>query len=345
MIQANPSSMSEPGTSELAWRRFALLFIAIFWGGLVGLFVLMLLVDPYDSGRAPFSIISGIADKDSRFAHASHGRDPRYDSALIGNSHGEILNPTRLSNKSGRKFVQLTVPGTGPREQLVILRWFAGHHANIGAIVLVTDDWWCTADPTLPVKYPFPSWLYSDRLLEYLPKLFSAQSVDRTFQRIGIAFGLRKRSDPSGFLDYEEERTWSFNPVIQPPRDGGALLHSDAEEAFPAIDQLNAAVSSLLPPTVPVILIMPPVFYASLPQPGSAAAAHIAQCKNALIRLAASLPRGDFLDYLRDSDIARDPKNFMDSTHYRSNIAQIIEQRIAETLERRVLTRPTGSPH
>ena len=343
MLQATSSPEREAGLSEASWRRFVWLFICIFWGGLIGLFMLMLLLDPYDSGRAPFSMISGIADDDSRFAHASHGRDPRYDAAVIGNSRGALLNPARLTKLTGRRFVQLTVPGTGPREQLTMLRWFVRHHAKIGAIVLVTDErWWCDPESSLPT-YPFPSWLYGGRLLDYLPMLLSAQSVDRIFQRIGIAFGVRKRSDPSGFVDYEAGAIWSFNPVISPmnrdSREPDALVQSEPEEVFHAIDKFSAATSTLIPSTAPVILVMPPAFYTSLPQPGSAAAAHVAQCKRALARLAASRSRGSFLDFFIDSDNAHDPKNFMDATHYRSNIAQIIEERIAETLAR------TGNPN
>ena len=37
------------------------------------------------------------------------------------------------------RFVQLTVPGTGPREQLAILDFFVRHHPRIGALVIVAD--------------------------------------------------------------------------------------------------------------------------------------------------------------------------------------------------------------
>jgi len=43
---------------------------------------------------------------------------------------------------------------------------------------------------------------------------------------------------------------------------------------------------------------------------------------------------GTYLDFRLDDDIARDPNNFMDATHYRSNVARFLEGRIAEGLRR-----------
>ena len=46
------------------------------------------------------------------------------------------------------------------------------------------------------------------------------------------------------------------------------------------------------------------------------------------------LRHGISLDFRLDDDIARDPHNFMDSAHYRSNVARLLEGRIAEALRR-----------
>lgn len=117
------------------WQRYVMVFLlTLCLGGPT--FGFVLLIDPYDSGRFGRGWISGIVDENPSTASASRGRDPRFNSAVIGNSHGQLIDPARLSSDSGLKFVQLTVPGSGPREQLTLLRWFMDHHPHIGAIVL-----------------------------------------------------------------------------------------------------------------------------------------------------------------------------------------------------------------
>ena len=85
----------------------------------------MLAVDPYDSGRFGILGITGVVDESPRTANASRARDPQFDSAVFGNSTGQLLKPSELSQLTGSSFVQLTVPGTGPREQLAIMDFFA----------------------------------------------------------------------------------------------------------------------------------------------------------------------------------------------------------------------------
>jgi hypothetical protein len=99
------------------WSRFVWTFLATFGLGTVAIAGFIAIVDPYDSGHFGIRWLSGIVDEDPRTADASRGRDQRFDSPVIGNSHGQLLDPARLSAGSGRQFVQLTVPGTGPREQ------------------------------------------------------------------------------------------------------------------------------------------------------------------------------------------------------------------------------------
>ena len=119
--------------------------------GAVLVFALVIAVDPYDSGRFGWLGIEGVSDESPRTANASRGRDPQFDSAVIGNSTGQLLSPAELSRATGARFVQLTVPGTGPREQIALLRWFARHHDRVGAIVIVTDSTWCTEESALPI--------------------------------------------------------------------------------------------------------------------------------------------------------------------------------------------------
>ncbi len=320
----------EAETAGKSWSRFVALFAAVFFGG-SGLLVLLILgVDPYDSGRLPSFGLGGIVDDNPRTASVSRGRDARFDAAIIGNSHGQLLSPARLDPATGLRFVQLTVPGTGPREQLAVMHWFARHHEHIGAIVLVADTGWCTQDATLPMSNPFPFWLYADGLGEYLVHAFSTRALDLGYRRIMLALGMRRPSDPAGYWDYEAGKAWTFNPAI-PAETAASAPATDRRFEFPAIAKLSKRLESL-PPAVPVILVLPPVFYTELPRDGSADAARLSQCKEALARLVASRDGSAFLDFLNDTPVARDPKNFMDAAHYRASVAMLIEAEVAKAL-------------
>ncbi len=318
------------GSTSTTWPGFAGLFLAVFIGGSALVYALTLAVDPYDSGRLPSLGLRGIVDENPRTANVSRGRDPQFNSAIIGNSHGQLLSPARLDRATGLRFVQLTVPGTGPREQLAVLDWFARHHAKIGAIVLAADIGWCTQDAALPLSNPFPFWLYADGWLDYLANLFSIRSLDLGYRRILLALGLRSPTDPAGYWDYEAGHPWTFNPAI-PTETAPVSAPVRQDFSFPAIAQLSGALGRL-PPATPVVVVMPPVFFTELPRAGTSDAARLDQCKQALGRLAAERPHSAFLDFLQDTPVTRDPANFMDAGHYRAGVAMQIEAEIANAL-------------
>jgi hypothetical protein len=325
------TSLSAIAGQDRSWPHFASTFLRTFFGGLLLVYLVVFLSDPFDSGRSPISIARGVADHDARFSNASNARDPDFDSAIFGNSHGQALDPHRLSQLTGHRFLQLTVPGTGPLEQLTLLRWFLAHHAEPAYAVFVVDDWWCDFNPQAPVRYSFPFWLY-DGWTAYLPRLLSPYAMDRGARRIGLALGLLSRIDPANFDDYEIGKTWAFHP-------GDALEDRSPQAssrpmtiAFPAIDRLRVALAGQ--PALPLVILMTPVYRTAIPRPGSVRNERVNACKSAFARLAGAQPHGVFLDFRVDGDFAHDPHNFMDATHYRSNVARWLEDRIAEGLRR-----------
>jgi hypothetical protein len=331
-----PLESTDPATvhDEERWFGFVRTFLVTGFGTLAILLALIFIVDPFDSGRSPFSLISGTTDKDSRFAGASHGRNPLFNAAIFGNSHGQAISPGRLSATTGLKFVQMTVPGTTPREQLALIKWFARHHSSkaMKAVVLVVDDWWCTHDAALPTLYEFPFWLYDGGSLKYLPKLLTTQAFDRATRRVALALGLAKIDHPAGFDDYEIGASWAFRPApapatVTPARfDPSKLSHS-----FPAVERLKGVIKDYLS-DVPVIAVMPYAYFTALPQPGSEKEADIANCKLAVANAINKHAKGLFIDLRIDTPLAHDPKNFMDPTHYRKSVAVNIEGKIASAL-------------
>jgi hypothetical protein len=346
---------------DSVWRRFALLFLGVFVTVVGIAYAFIILVDPYDSGRfvsfglrstydgatnrvadltgsipasgtASSSAAFGDTDTSQRTSNVGLGRSPRFDAAIFGNSHGQLLSPQRLSRATGLKFVQLTVPGSNVREQLAMMQWFIAHHADISAMVLALDERWCVTDPALPLRTPFPFWLYSDSNLVYLANAFSTRSLRDSIRRVvAAAFGSPPSVDPAGYADYEMGKTWSFKPGPPATADDFPVGDGRSSHDFPGLIRLDAVLGEI-PAATPVVIVMPPQFYTRLPPAGTPAAQFRDACKE---RIAARARRGAgsaFIDFLVDSDIARTPENFMDDEHYRANIARIIEADITGAL-------------
>jgi hypothetical protein len=327
-ISSSEAFVAEAHASR--WGRWLVVFLAALALGAAAVFALVLIVDPYDSGRAGILGIRGVADASPRTANASRARDPQFDSAVIGNSTGQLLKPEELSRLTGRHFVQLTVPGTGPREQLALMDYFLRKHPQAGALVIVTDGAWCTRDPALPLQHPFPFWLYGTSNLDFLGRLFSSRALDHTLRRILIGLGLRQRSAPDGYWDYEKNGPQEFRPVIVLREDGGPAPAQVAED-FPGVALLDAAIRNL-PADLPLVLVAPPAYYTMLPRPGSLADAEQQACNAALRKLVAGRPHSNFIDYRVDNALTRERANFMDFGHYRANIARAMEQGIAKSM-------------
>jgi len=312
------------------WRRFVLTFLAVFGGGLAVIYVALVVIDPYDTGRFPTFMPPGIPDEHQDVNSASRGRNPAFNAAIFGNSHGQLLSPQRLSAATGLRFVQMTSPGSGPREHMTFMRYFIAHHPDLKAIVLAVDRRWCTHDPALPALFHFSPWLYEGDGA-YLLHILSSRAIVAARRRVMMALGRLPAYDPAGYWDYETGRPWTFHPPHgdEPPR--GVATAPSADPVFPALDAFDGILGRL-PRTVPVVIVMPPQYYLMLPESGSAAANDLAACKAALAARLAGRPRSAFIDYLVDGPLARNNENFMDMDHYRLPIAREIEARIAGVL-------------
>jgi hypothetical protein len=314
---------------ERAWRRCAIAFLAVVFGGIGSIYAFLLIVDPYDSGRFPTPLPTGIVDLERRTAAASRGRDPRFNAAIFGNSRSYMLDPARLSEATGLSFVSLATPAGGPKEEMLITRYFLRHHPGAEAMVFSIDERWCGHDPSMPLTMAFPFWLYRGNL-EYLANLLSTRAFNAAQARIKLAMGLLSPTDPRGFADYEIGHVWNFHP---PPASEAGISAAvvQANTHFPALDAFDVLLSEL-PPLAKFVIMMPPVYQTNLPRPGTQDAADLLACKVELARR-----RGRqgiaFLDYLVDGPISRDPENFMDMVHYRRNVAQIIEADIVAAFQ------------
>lgn len=338
-VTSSSISASEAQAGPPAWRRFAGVLLAATVALLLVLVALACAVDPYDTGRSALIVKPGVRPQGPRTANASRGRDPAFTGAIFGNSHIQLVDPERLRAATGIPFVQLSVPGSGPKEQLVLADWFLRHHQGTAqAIVLGIDSTWCTRDPALPNWNPFPFWLYSANPLEYLRGLLRFGTIESVVTRLRyLAARNPTRARPDGYWDYEPEYKrlgYGTDPALR-----ARLEEHPSDEVaenpmgrFPAAERLRALLEAL-PPEVRVVLVFPPVYVALLPRPGTVRARAEEACKAAFSALAAR-PHTAVVDRRIDGPEVRDPALFFDQSHYRHPLARMVEDHIEEALRR-----------
>jgi hypothetical protein len=336
---AAPAQALEP--TQAQWRRFARRFVAVFAAELVLVFAFLIAVDPLDSGRFPKLTSAGPIDSVGRVVNVSRGRDPRFDAAIIGNSHLMPLEPKRLSAATGSSFVQLAVPAERKREDAAMIAWFRRNHPKIAALVINADPTICDRDPTLPLTAPFPFWLYGSDL-GYLSHMMSASMLRLSARRIKATLGLALTSDPSGTVF--EEVKFAFAgapPPVQPPATDLSPARL-GDTRFPAIDLMEKALDGL-PMSTLIVFIVPPAHVSLLPQENTPEWREIKTCKYELEQRVRAHPNWRFLDYFLDTPAARDTENFVDANHYRTFFSHMIENDIAGAL--RVAGTATPGPH
>jgi hypothetical protein len=298
------------------------------------------LIDPYDSGRSPLKLGEGVRPQGPRTALASRGRDPRFTGAIFGNSHIQLISPEELHAKTGIPFVSLIAPATQPRETFATIDWFLRHHRATPpqAIVVGIDNYWCTANPALPNEKPFPFWLLSRSLPDYLGGLMRFDLLEELPRRIGyLTSGKAERARPDGYWDYESGygvQGYGTNPEIiarlQKPIEAGG---GNVDGPFPAATGLEELMKAA-PAETALILLRPPVYVTALSKPGTRDAAADAACRKAFADLAARRPRTALVDWRVDRPELRDPKLFFDHSHYRQPIARLVEADIAEAIRK-----------
>jgi hypothetical protein len=328
-----------PAAGQRGWARFSIIALAAAALMLLSFLMLAYLVDPYDTGRPGFFTKAGVRPQGPRISAASRGRDLNFNAAIIGNSHVQLLSPERLAVQTGLRFVSLAIPGTLPKEQLVLLDWFSrqrqakGEQHSPRAIILGIDGNWCADNPALPNDKPFPFWLFERSVLAYGTQLLRYDILEEVPRRIAyLASETAERDRPDGYWDYEVNYR-NLGYLVRPERRQALeverhVLASNTTGNYPAAVALEKALKSL-PASSAVIMVHPPAYVASLPVPSDPRWENDARCKQAFAKVAASRPRTIVVDWRKDGAHARDPSLWFDSTHYSQAIAVMIEADLA----------------
>jgi hypothetical protein len=322
-------SASEPRR----WRRLLALYLAsvLALGGITA--ALILALDPYDTGRFSLFAEVGVPNFGPRLTAASRARQKEMDAAIIGNSTIQLIDPARLSVQSGGHVVSLTVPGTGPEEQLVIARYFLEHHGKgaLRGLVFGIDGTWCAAH--LALLNPFPFWLYADGDLDYLDNMMRLASARAAIAKAKLLLGRGQAASRNGYDDYERDRPWHADAARQRLNQAAvdaAVPDQDAADNIAAAPLLAQFLASL-PSAVPVALVVPPRYRDPEATPAASAVARQRACAAAYRKIAHTRAKTAMLDFIEQKDIAG-PDEFWDPIHYRAPVARRMEAAIAAAL-------------
>jgi hypothetical protein len=331
-----PSADSPAAAAD--WRNFSLAFFVGATLVLLGLLLLSIVLDPYDTGRfsplppRPRSAIS------PRFDYASRGRDPMFDSVIVGNSHVAPISPTRLSRASNGHFAALIVAGGSPKSTIATLRWFLAHRtAPVRTVIVGADDAWCLDRLITGHEPPFPFWLVSLRTHEYVFGSLRLGALEQAFDRLFFPSRRHVRPrPPDGFWDLELDIRWERDRVeralaVRP------WAPISASGRYPGLDELRVALSESpwVSSDTTIILLRPPVWAGAIPEPDTREADLNAKCKAGMAQFANQHTGITLLDWRTDRSENRVPENFFDATHYRAPIAVKVEEEIVRVLRGR----------
>ncbi len=322
---SSSTSSSEQNRGKAFFGTFGAAVLGL---GLV-LAVTLALLDPYDTGRlTPFPKV-GMPETGPRVANASRMRNPDFNAAIFGNSTIQILSPERLDAATGRRFVQVSVPGTGPMEQVAMIEYLVRTRGSaIRTVVLGLDSSWCDASRSNRTLHPFPFWLYDRSALTYATSLVRMDTVEFLPKRVRLLRGAGPFARSDGFWDYEASGGYHQYPLIDirlpaiPAPVGGRSAATDS----------LMRIASMLPQQTHLLLLHPPVFSPTPQQATEDDKRNLAGCKAALARIVAGRPRTDIIDMWVDSPENRTRLFFFDHNHYTIGIAQGVEARLAERI-------------
>ena len=341
---AHDAQGADDSALRAGWARWAATFVAVACGLCAALLGFVAVMDPYGVRVRQGEPARPLMDLNQRFMYPQLVRSGAFDSAVIGTSTLRLLDPARLSQGLGGRFVNLGMNAATPWEQVQMARLFAREVASPARLVWGIDLPWCEADATQEAKRltprPFPPWLYDGARWLAWPKQLNFTTLEIAVRLAAYRFGLapeRIRGDgyevftpPEGTYDLARARFHLYRdhggraPDLRPLAQPEPV--TPAQQAlwrFPALAWLDETLAAF-PAQTRVTLVLPPVHAGALPREGSAAWQRFAACKAEIGRVAAR--HGAIIaDYAHRSSLTTVDENYWDPAHYRLPTARRIE--------------------
>ncbi len=336
-----PRTQKERGDTR-AWTQFTRLFLTVFCGGLAGLYLFILLVDPYDVFGFSLPIERRIVSISQRYMYPQIVNSGRFDSLVVGTSTSRLLDPEILNRSFGTRFANLAMDSGTAWEQQQIVSLFQRRAGPPKALIVGLDLVWCDgrADENRITPRGFPDWLYDDVKWNDLLYMLNTATLEIAGRMAGYAMGLyRERMRYDGFqvfvppeeqYDLARARThiWPDGKPAAAQQNASEALTATEREAqkFPALGWLDAMLASM-PASSEKVLAFMPVHVAAQPVSGSRGAAIEQECKDRIVAIARA--RGATVaDWRIPSPLTTEDSNYWDPLHYRLPIAHAIAREL-----------------
>ena len=330
------------------WTRFLLWFCGatlLLGCVLVGLIVW---ANPYRN--IPFaSSDRPLMDVNQRYLYPAVARDPRFDSAVLGNSTIRLLRPELLNQTLGGQFAQLAMNSGTAWEEWRMARFFLSQRAQPRTVILGLDSLWCSQNPDdrLITERGFPEWMYDDNPWNDLLNLFNGKVIEIAgrilteavtgegkihFDQTGYGNFLPPRTD----YDLTRAREHIYGqamPVLKAPVVPPVVLSEAERQAL--VFPTHALMQEFLtgsPAETQVILMWVPYHAVGLPATGSREEGVLETCKQRVTALAKARPHTMVVDFMIRSDITTRDENYWDSLHYDTAIADRVVSGLGQAL-------------
>jgi hypothetical protein len=326
------------------WRRFVSLFLGAFVGVVAGIYLFILLVDPYDTVPFSLPIDRRIVSISDRYMFPQIVRSMRFDSLVIGTSTVRLLDPEVLDRLFHVRFANLAMGSGMAWEQKTLLDLFLRTVGPPKVLIVGLDGVWCdpNADRNRITFRGFPDWLYNDNPWEKYLYLFNYGTLEIAVRLIGYHLKLypeRVRYDgyemfvpPESQYDPVKvhDKIWRASP---PAADQPLLTAEELNQlSLPALDWLDAGLARLPSSTLAILAFMP-VHVTAQPRPGTRNAEIEGECKTRIVAIGRK-NGAKVIDWRIASPLTQNDANYWDRLHYRVPVAT----RIAEELGAAALT-------
>lgn len=334
---------------QTTWRQFAMRFIATFGIGLTGIYLFVLLLDPYNVVGFSLPIERPLVSINQRYMYPQVVRSGRFDSLVIGTSTSRLLDPEILNAEFDAKFANLAMDSATAWEQKTLARYFIDRTSKPKVLIVGIDVVWCArdADRNRITFRGFPDFLYDDTPWNDYLYLLNTPTIEMAGRLAGYHLHLypeRSRYDgfqvfvpPDNTYDADKARrvVWGDPPRIPRDPDQPLFQLSDTRRrdlAFPALEWLDDLLTRM-PDSLKILAFMP-VHVAAQPAPASEEGAVEAECKRRIVAIAAK--RGArVIDWRYSSALTRNDSNYWDSLHYRLPIAQRLARQLGQAIRDR----------
>ena len=340
-------SSSSTSNSERDWKTFQLAGLAA--AAVTSLLILCTLavIDPYrlflfapPFDRQPLAAQRGLSV-------AGLARRPEYDSAAVGSSTVQIMNPSDLNGLLGGQFVNLSLWGGTAWEQKLAAQLFARHHPSARTVILGIDSYWCTgAIPARPPSHLFQEWMYRETSAVDIPRLFHMASLRDSREQVDYIRHLRQSTATAdGFENIFAQIPYSLSrareniygapePKPVPLIDPAEVEKLSKTHPYPNLVYLPEILDALAPSTAKILYFVPSHIY-GLHAAGTDTVALYEGCKTHVLEVARRYRNTLLLDFMIDSPLTRNDQNFWDRSHVGAEAGRRVAELIASVHQNR----------